>query len=92
MKVKEKIIGGILNANQFGWLIGGLLLGILAFVGLFSITGPTFAVVIGIIIMPCGIPFAFYKKNELTLYQYLTYKKKFKKKVQKLPNKRKGVI
>lgn len=92
MRIKEKIIGGILNINQFAWLAGGLLLGGVAFISLFPLIGAIPSVIVAILIIPVGTPFAFYKKNELTLFQYITLKRKFNKKTHKLPNKRKEVV
>jgi len=91
MNEKEKVIGGILNINQFFWILGGLIVGALMFACLFPITGGTVALVIGFLFCFTGLPFAIYQKNGLTLYRYIYLKRKFKKKVQKLPNKRKEV-
>jgi len=91
MKEKEKVIGGLLNINQFFWVLGGLILGAVTFASLFAIVGGTLALIIGILLCFTGTPFALYKKNGLTLFQYIRLKRKFKKKVQKLPNKQKEV-
>ena len=43
------------------------------------VIGGAFLIVIGIILAGgIGVPFAFYKKEELTLFQYLRLKHKFK--------------
>lgn len=89
---KEKIIGGLLNLNQLFWILGGLGLGALAFTLLFDVIGGIPALVIGVLFVPLGMPFAFYKKNELTLFRYLVYRHQFKKKEHYLPNKRKDVL
>ncbi|WCF11724.1 PrgI family protein (plasmid) [Paenibacillus thiaminolyticus] len=91
MNEKEKIIGGILNLNQFFWVLGGLILGAIVFAITFPLFGGGFSLFLGFLFCLSGVPFAVYKKNGLTLYEYLTYKRKFKKKVQKLPNIRKEV-
>lgn len=91
MNEKEKVIGGILTLNQFFWILGGLILGALVFMMLFNIVGGTLALIIGILFCGTGVPFAVYKKNGLTLFQLIKYKYKFKKKVHKLPNRKKEV-
>lgn len=91
MKEKEKVIGGLLDLNQFFWVLGGLGLGATVFALLFNIVGGTLALIVGFAFCFSGVPFAFYKKKDLTLFQYLTYKRKFKKKKKKLPNQQKGV-
>jgi hypothetical protein len=92
MNEKEKVIGGILNLNQFFWILAGLVLGASVFALFFSLTRlGGLSLFIGAIFCLSGIPFAIYKKKGLTLYEYLTRKRKFKKKVKKLPNQRKEV-
>jgi hypothetical protein len=91
MNEKEKVIGGILNINQFFWVLGGLILGAIVFAGVFLILGAQIGAVMGLLACLSGFPFVIYKKNGLTLYQYLTYKRKFNNKVQKLANIRKEV-
>lgn len=91
MNEKEKIIGGILNLNQFFWVLGGLIIGAVVFALSFPVVGGTLSLILGALFCLTGIPFAVYKKNGLTLYQYITYKRKFNKKVKKLPNIRKEV-
>ena len=87
---KEKVIGGILNINQFFWVLAGFLLGGLVIVFTHKILGQ-FSIFLGLIFASTSLPFVLYKKNDLTLFQYLTLNQKFKKKVKKLPNKRKEV-
>lgn len=91
MNEKEKVIGGILNINQFFWILGGLILGAVVFAICFNLIGGTPALVVAGFCCLTGIPFVVFKKNGLTLYQYITYKQKFKRKTKKLPNIRKGV-
>ena len=91
MNEKEKVIGGLLNINQFFWLLSGLAVSALVFGVLVSLIGGTGAIIVAFPFLFVGTPFAFYKKKHLTLYQYITLKRKFKKKNQKLPNKRKEV-
>ena len=85
---KEKAIGGILTFVQFGWLIGGLVVAMLVFLAFYIptksyIVGGIFAVPVALI----GVPFAFYKKYEMSLISYLFTKDKFKYKTKKLLNK-----
>lgn len=91
MNEKEKIIGGILNLNQFFWVLGGLILGASIFAMMFTVVGGTFALMLAFFFSLTGLPFALYKKNGLTLYQYLTRKRRFNKKAKFLPNKQKEV-
>lgn len=90
MKEKEKIVGGILTISQFGWLMLGLALAGFIFIILYEL----FAIYSLIVAVPTGLalglPFAFYKKEELTLFQYLRLKSVFKKKPKQVPNRKKG--
>lgn len=87
---KEKIVGGILNLNQFLWLVGGFVLGLATFALMFPFFGVG-ALIFPIIWTGAALPFAVYKPKGLTLFQLLLLKKRFKNKTQKLPNKRKEV-
>ena len=78
---KEKAIGGILTFVQFGWLIGGLVIAMIIFL-LFYL--PTKSYIIAGIF---SVPFAFYKKYEMSLIKYLMTKKKFDSKTKQLLNK-----
>lgn len=91
MNEKEKVIGGLININQFFWLLGGLALSAVIFAITFVLFGETASLIIALPFLFSGTPFAFYKKNGLTLYQLIRLKKRFKKKVKKLPNIRKEV-
>ena len=85
---KEKAIGGILTFVQFGWLIAGLVIAILIFMLIYLPTQSRIAG--GIIAVPfafIGVPFAFYKKYEMSLLTYLRTKRKFDGKTKKLINK-----
>ena len=86
---KEKIIGGLLTIGQFGWIVGGFLLGLASFAGVYLLTGAVIiAGPVGIMFAASGLPFAFYKINGVPLPVYLIRKSKFKKKNHKLINKR----
>lgn len=86
---QEKAIGGVLTFIQFFWLLGGALLGILVYITMFSVTKIQFiSIPLGILVALSGIPFAFVKKHEMTLFNYITTKRKFNKKNKKLINRR----
>ena len=88
MKEKEKIVGGVLTFPQFGWLMGGLVLAGVIFIVLFplmNIFGLVLALPVGLVF---GLPFAFYKKEDLTFFRYLVLKRKFKGKNLRLPCRR----
>ncbi len=94
MKEKEKIIGGLLNINQFFWLLGGFILGILLFIVTFVTTKiGVLSIIVGILGLSTGIPFALIKKMDgtMTLWEYIKRKRDLKKKSSKLINKRKDV-
>lgn len=91
MNEKEKVIGGILNINQFFWVLSGLGLSAIVFATTFGIVGGTASLILAFPLIFAGLPFALYKKHDLTLYQLITRRRKFKKKVKKLPNIKKEV-
>lgn len=91
MNEKEKVIGGVLDINQFFWILGGMGVSATVFAMTFGIFGGTASLIISAPLLLLGTPFAFYKKNGLTLFQFLSRKRKFKKKVKKLPNIKKEV-
>lgn len=89
IREKEKIIGGILNIYQMFWAIGGIVLGGSLFAIIYLVTKVAIlAGIIGIIGIALALPFIFYKKNDLTLYQIIFFNYKFKNKTKHLPNKR----
>lgn len=93
IKDKEKIIGGILTLGQFMFLIVGLVIGLVLGVLLYTLTKSIEIAIIAILAgLATGVPFAFYRKNGLTLTQYIKYKKRFIMKEKKLPKRRKEVI
>ena len=86
---EEKAIGGVLTFIQFFWLLGGAVLGVLNYLLLYLIFRiQIVAIVPSVIVALSGLPFAFYKKKEMTLFTYLKRKSKFKKKSKKLINRR----
>lgn len=93
VKEKEKVIGGVLTLIQFLWLLGGLGGGLFLFVVTWLATNSLF---FGLLFFVAGIgvsaPFAFYKKNELSLFGFLKYRRKLIKRNVYLPNKKKERI
>lgn len=86
---EEKAIGGVLTFVQFFWLLGGAVLGLLVFLLIFLLTKVHMvAIPFAIITALSGLPFAFYKKKEMTFFEYLKRKSKFKKKSKELINRR----
>lgn len=84
---KEKIIGGILTVGQGMWLVAGAVLSVSIFVPLTTVIPPAFALFVAV---PPGVllggMFAFYKKEQLSFLEYLTYKQAFNKKEKLLIN------
>lgn len=76
--------------NQFLWLLIGLGTAMVVFAITFGLLGKG-ALIIASPFLLVGVPFAFYKKNGLTLYQYIIRKRKFEKKEKYLINQRKEV-
>lgn len=91
MKEKEKIIGGVLDMSQFLWLVSGFVSGIILCLIVWVLTGIAFiSISLALINVVAVLPFVFYKKQGLPLWDYLKRKKAFDKKSKKLINKRKG--
>lgn len=91
MKEKEKIIGGVLNLNQFLWLVSGFVSGIILCLIIWALTGIGFlSILIALINVGAVLPFVFYKKQGLPLWNYIQRKKAFDRKSKKLINRRKG--
>ncbi|WP_442638136.1 PrgI family protein [Rossellomorea marisflavi] len=89
---KEKVIGGLFDWNQFFWFLAGAGIGIGLFFIVITVTGlPILAGILGLIGISTTLPFVFVKKKDLTLYQYLTFKRKLKKQTGHLINRRKDV-
>lgn len=89
VREKEKIIGGILTIGQFGWCIGGFLIGLASFAGTFLLVrNLTISAMVGLPLVFSGLPFAFYKKRNVPLPIYIMRKFQFKSKNHKLPNQR----
>lgn len=84
---KEKIIGGVLTLAQGLWLASGVIVGggVYLFLSLFLPSGPALVLAVppGAVF---GCMFAFYKKGELQLANYLLLNRKFKGKAKLLPN------
>lgn len=76
---KEKIFGGYFNMNQVGWFVCGLILGIVLFLLTASFLGKALSGICFVIGVGSSLPFVFYKKHGLTLFQLIILQKKFKK-------------
>ena len=86
---KEKAIGGVLTFAQFGWLIMGLVICLIIFAIVFLMTqDKVIGIIAGAPFLLVGVPFAFYKKYEMSFYKYLKLNKAFKKKTKQLINKK----
>ena len=84
---KEKIVGGILTMAQGLWLAGGFLIFGLIFLLLQNFLPLPFAVAFALVPgLGFGLPFAFYKKEGLPLFTYLSLKHRFDKKSKYLIN------
>ena len=87
MKEKEKIVGGLLNINQLLWVIAGGVFGAILFGMTFLLfSSLIFSIILFVLGLVTSLPFVFYKRNDLTLYQYLKYSYDFKMKTKELPN------
>lgn len=86
---EEKAIGGVLTFIQFFWLLGFGALGLMTSVGMYLMTSSIFLSILpALIIGSIGLPFAFYKKKDMTFCTYLRRKHLFKKKSKILVNRR----
>lgn len=84
---KEKIIGGLLTAEQGVWLGGGFFVG----VGMTLILSKVMPALLAIIFsfgvgLGIAVPFAFVKKRGLTLMSYFRCKRVFNKQTKFLIN------
>lgn len=85
---KEKVIGGVLNINQFGWIVGGLIILLVIILTTYKFLG-IISVFVGLPFVIIGIMFAVRKKNDMTYFQYLRYKRRYKKTIKYYINKQK---
>ena len=84
---KEKAVGGILTFGQAGWLVLGLIIFGVVFIGLSRLIPAALAGIIALIPgLGVALPFAFFKKGELTLTQYLMWRFKFERKNRYMVN------
>lgn len=75
----DKIVGGILTLAQLAWIAGGLIIAA-GVVVILKILLPGYFWVVGLILIPCGVPFALIKKKDMPLPKYLLLKLKFRQK------------
>lgn len=76
---KEKIFGGYFNINQVGWFILGLIIGVILFLSTANLLGKVLSAFCFVIGAASSLPFVFYKKHGLTLFQLIVLRKRFKK-------------
>lgn len=89
---KEKVIGGILTFGQFGWICMGAGIGIALFIfNYLTFKNAPLSLIMGLIGISTGLPFAFLKKGNLPLAIYFERKRNFNKKNKKIINIRKDV-
>ncbi|WP_214688540.1 MULTISPECIES: PrgI family mobile element protein [unclassified Exiguobacterium] len=93
VKEKEKVIGGLFDWGQFFWMLGGAGIAIVLFsVSYMTLNSEIFSLILGVIGLTTCLPFVFVKKKGLTLFRYLTLKRKLRSQKGDLANKRKEVI
>jgi len=84
---KEKAVGGLVTFNQAGWLALGLLISGIIFLSTAKVIPPVVSIILA---LPPGAAFgglfAFYTKEGLPLFTYLSYKRAFKKKSKQMVN------
>ena len=82
---KEKIIGGLFTWRQFLWILAGTVIGLGVFAIFGQIIGAVPALILGLACIGASLPFVFYKKHEIYLFEYLKRKHLFKKSIKYLP-------
>lgn len=82
---KEKIIGGIMDITQFSFVCAGLVICASITVALFKFVS-WLGFFLGFPFIVLGLVFAFKRVEEMTLYSYLKYKRRFKKKTKEYIN------
>lgn len=89
---EEKAIGGVLTFKQFGWIAGGVGVGVLFFTGAYSLFNNSIVAGLLFAIIPIGgaLPFAFVKLHDMSLITYIKTKKAFENKSSKLFNDKGG--
>ena len=83
---KEKIVGGFLTAGQLVFIVIGLAITVGIGLALSGVLGAASFIIGGIIGLPIGILFAFYKPHKIPLLQYLKLKMDRRKTLKHLPN------
>ena len=87
IREKEKIIGGIFTLTQGLWIGLGVVVYLVNSLLLSFIFGK-FSFFLSIPYIVLGFVFALKKLHEMSLFTYLKYKQKYKKKNKELPNRR----
>ena len=88
---KEKIVGGMLTAGQLIYIAIGLGITVGLGLALSGILGGAGFIIGGLIGLPTGILFAFYKPHKIPLMNYIKLKFKRRKHEKRLPNHNPGV-
>ena len=83
---KEKIVGGFLTAGQLIWIVVGI--GIMVGIGLAcsGFMGGIGFIIGGVLGLPTGIIFAFYKPHKIPMMQFIKLKIARRKTAPRLPN------
>lgn len=72
----DKIIGGVLTIGEVAWLSLGLLVAaVVALICRYLFGGATF--LIGLIFLPVGVPFVWFKVKGMKLASFIKYKMKY---------------
>ena len=87
MKEKEKIFGGIFTLEQFGWIAGGTVIGLLISLLFYKVIS-FFGFIFLLLGVMGGFFMAFYKIREMSVTTFLRRKWKFKRKVKRYTNRR----
>lgn len=82
---KEKAVGGIMTFTQLGWILAGVVIGFILFYMFYGIMGFV-SIIFAIPFIAIGCVFAFKKKGDLTLFEYIRLKREHKGKTKKLFN------
>lgn len=85
---REKVIGGVLDMVQAGWIMGGAVVGVVIFL-LLAPVSKILGAVVGIpVAVAISVIFGFLKIKGYSVLKYAKYKKQFNDKQKLLPNKR----
>ena len=83
---KEKIVGGLLTAGQLIWIAIGLGITVGIGLALTGLLGGAGFIIGGILGLPTGLIFAFYKPHKIPMIQFIKLKMARRKNKMQLPN------